>query len=206
MTLWSTLILLGACRSGADVQPDAPVSIDATDKAAPCVATFGQDLTDGFGRLDGTVVAVLAPGNQTCPRPNSTHLIIEVAASGQVYRMVVSTKSTSGHPVMALAERDAALAGPAWQDGWHTGIPFDYVTTLGLHREDFTATPQAELASAITSRLELGARVSVFGTVEGQPDSAHLIHRNAAEADGAIVINPDTSPHYMLLRFDNQLF
>ena len=37
-------------------------------------------------------------------------------------------------------------------------------------------------------------------------DSAHLIHRNQSNKDGAIVFGADTSPHYFLLRFDNQLF
>ncbi|MGE0867933.1 MAG: hypothetical protein AB7P03_05215 [Kofleriaceae bacterium] len=205
--MWSALMALVACRAETGMRADdAIISIDAADKAAPCVATFGKDLADGFGRLDGTVVAVLPPGNQTCPRPNSTHLILEVAATGQVYRMVAATKSATGKPDMALAQRDAPLEGPAWAEGWHLGIPLDYVTTFGLHREDFVTSPQAELVQTVTSQLELGARVSVFATVEGQPDSAHLIHRNTSDADGAIVINPDTAAHYLLFRFDNQLF
>jgi hypothetical protein len=33
-----------------------------------------------------------------------------------------------------------------------------------------------------------------------------LIHRNVTDADGAIVLTPDTTPHYLLFRFDNQSF
>ncbi len=188
----------------ADSSIDAP--IDALDKSAPCVGVFGQDLADGFGRFDGTVVAVVPPGDEACPHPNASHLILEASAGANVYRMVVATISTVGDPDMALAERDSPLVGPPWQEGWHLDAQLDFALTLGLHRADFTPTPQAALVDAITSQLELGAHVSVFATVEGQPDSAHLIHRNHSNADGAIVIRPDTAPHYLMLRFDNQLF
>ena len=64
-----------------------------------------------------------------------------------------------------------------------------------------------DLVHAITDELELGARISVFATAGStEPDSAHLVHRNATNADGAIVVNPDTAPHYLLMRFDEQSF
>jgi len=207
------LSLLGCSSSGSSPSdPDGPPVVDDAkldgplDKSGGCVDTFGDALTDGFGRLDGTIVAVLAPGNTTCTAPNSTHMVIEVRQNGDVYRMVAAMESTVGDPVMALAERDAPLAGPSWQEGWHPGVAFDYVGTLGLHRLDFTPTPEPELVYAITDELQVGARVSVFATVENVTDSAHLIHRNETDKDGAIVIDPDTAPHYMMLRFDNQLF
>ncbi|HEU0031737.1 MAG TPA: hypothetical protein VFQ53_13965 [Kofleriaceae bacterium] len=211
--------LLVACRGESATQPDArppgdgqatdalrPDAPPFVDKSGPCVGTFGSDLPNGFGRLDGTIVAVLAPGNTTCARPNDTHMIIEVRSGGEVYRMVVAVVSAVGNPDMALAERDAALSGPAWSDGFHLDAPLDYVQTLDLHRLDFTATPMSDLVAIINDQLELGARVSVYATVEDIPDSAHLIHRNQTNQDGAIVIDPDTAPHYLLLRFDNQLF
>jgi len=200
-------LLVVACTRSESAAPDAEVAADAAiDKSAPCVGTFGGDLVTGFGRLDGTVLAVVPPGNQTCPFPNSTHVVLEVQQAGKAYRMVATVKSSSGNPVMALAEKDAALAGPAWEEGWHLGVALDYVTTLGLHRADFTATPMPELVDAITAQLELGARISVYATVEDRPDSAHLVHRNATDADGAIVIKADTAPHYLVFRFDNQVF
>jgi len=206
------LLIAGCTRSPA--QPpdpvDAPVvDVDAPtplDKSGGCVDSFGNTLTDGFGRLDGTIVAVLAPGNMTCAKPNATHIVIEIRANGVVNRIVATTISTVGNPVMALAERDAALVGPTWQEGWHTGIDFDFVTTMGLHRLDFTPTEQDAVVYAVTDALQIGAHVSVFGTSENAPDSAHLIHRNLPDQDGAIVISPETAPHYMMLRFDNQLF
>ena len=202
--------LLAGCREphglvDADLGDGAKLDA-AVDKSVGCVATFGQDLANGFGRLDGTLVAVVPPTNMSCPAGNSTHLILEIRANGNVYRIVAAVLSTTGNPVMALAERDAVLTGPVWTEGWNLGIAFDFVNTLGLHRLDFTPTPESQLIAAITAKLEIGAKVSVFGTVENEPDSAHLIHRNAPDQDGGIVINPDNSPHYMLMRFDNQLF
>jgi len=214
-SLMCAIALLVGCRPAEPASQDAGIvdDVDAKvrldggiDKSAPCVGNFGQDLTNGFGRLDATVIAVVPPGSTTCPRPNSTHLILEVRQGGEAYRMVAAVESSSGNPVMAFAERDAVLAGPPWAEGWHVGVTFDYVNTLGVHRLDFAPKPMEELADVITDQLELGARVSIFATVEDQPDSAHLIHRNFTGADGAIVIRADTAPHYLLLRFDNQLF
>jgi hypothetical protein len=199
-------LLLVACTRSPSAAPDADLTDAAIDKSAPCVGTFGGDLVNGFGRLDGTVLAIVPPGNTTCPFPNSTHVVLEVQQAGKAYRMVATVKSSSGNPVMAFAERDAPLAGPAWEEGWHLGVALDYVTTLGLHRADFAATELPALVDAVSAELELGARISVYATVEDQPDSAHLIHRNATDADGAIVTHADTTPHYLLFRFDNQLF
>jgi hypothetical protein len=205
-------IALAACRdvppafmppdgAGGDAQSDS----GGADKSAGCVDTFGQSLGDGFGRLDGTLVAVVPPGS-SCPRPNSTHIILEIRVGSEVYRMVTAVVSTIGNPNMAIAERDAPLAGPPWSEGWHLGVTFDFVDTMGLHRLDFAPKSKAEMTAAITAPLEPGAHISVFGTVEGQPDSGHLVHRNTPGADGAIVVGPEASPHYVMLRFDNQLF
>jgi hypothetical protein len=210
-------VALVGCGGGgpAPSSPDSPPPVldapgprpdSSIDKSAGCVSQFGDALTEGFGRLDGTLVAVVPPGSD-CPRPNSTHIILEVRQGGDVYRMVTAIVSDFGNPVMALAERDAALAGPAWQEGWHLGVAFDYVNTLGLHRLDFTPTPMQDLIDTIDRAAVIGSRVSVFATVEDQHDSAHLIHRNQSNRDGAIVFDADgASPHYFLLRFDNQLF
>ncbi len=211
------LLLIVACRGGSDpdpgVDPDAPKPIDADlpnidssiDKSAGCVSSFGNDLTDGFGRLDGILVAVVPPGSD-CPRPNDDHIILEVRLNGQVYRMVGAVISGSGNPVMAMAERDHALTGAAWSEGWHPGIPLDYVADMGLHRLDFAPTPMQDMVDAIDRAAIIGGKVSIYATVEQQHDSAHLIHRNESTKDGAIVINADTSPHFMMFRFDNQLF
>jgi hypothetical protein len=179
------------------------------DKSAPCVGTFGSALTAAFGRLDGTVIAVLPPNDQTCPDPNSTHLIIEVMMGGAAYRMVVDVISTDGSADL-LDEVDAPLAGGPWQDGWHDSAVLDYVSTLAVHSTSFVSTPEASLVGKITSEIDLGAHISVFATSGGaadEPNSAHLVHRNVTGQDGAIVIGPDsTLPHYLLLSLSDQTF
>jgi hypothetical protein len=202
------LALAAACSS-PHASPDAvavDAAPDAPDKAAPCTGTFGTGLPVGFGRMDGTVLAVVPPGDNACPRPNSTHLIVEVEQGGAAFRLVVDVLSNQGSPDVLLSELDAPLAGPAWADGWHV-TPLDYVTTLGVHSDAFTAMHEADLVAAITAELDLDARISIYATVgASESDSAHLVHRNATDADGAIVIHPDGAPHYLLLRFDEQTF
>lgn len=191
----------------ADATSSKDVAADSVDNSVGCVSNFGQDLANGFGRFDGTLVAMVPPGSH-CPQPNSTHIILEVRGNGQVYRMVAAVTSSVGVPTMALTERDAALVGPAWSEGWHLGtdVAFDFVDNFNLHRADFTPLAKQDLIDAINRQLVVGGKISVFATVEDLPDSAHLIHRNSPGRDGAIILDADTNPHYLMVRFDNQLF
>lgn len=196
----SCLLVLAACGSEGTSAP--PVDSATGDKAANCASTFGTALTNAFGRVDGTIVAVVPPAHPTCAAPNSDHLVIQVSFGDAVHRMVVNVES------ILLDELDAPLAGPAWSEGWHTGVAFDYMTTLHEPSTNFQSHTMAEAVELITDQLEIGAKISVFGSSSGgtYANSAHLIHRNASNKDGAIVINPDTNPHYLLARFSNQTF
>ncbi len=213
MRLLLVLALLGACRE-VPALPDARVRDDAAidaplDKARTCAAVFGMSLTASFGRLDGTVLAVVPPGHPTCPMQNGTHLVLQVAMGGQAYRMVTNVLSDSGDPNVYLYEIDAPLAGPAWAEGWHPGYPLDYVSTLHVTSDLFVPHDMTTTVKMITDRIELGTKISVFATSSGGVNSsgAHLIHRNLTNADGAIVIGPETAnPHYMLFHFDEQTF
>jgi hypothetical protein len=114
-------IALFACtRSSEPIDsqtPDAPVTaIDArpdsgVDKSGPCVDTFGTSLTDGVGRLDATVIAVVPPGSD-CPRPNSTHLILEVRQGGGRHRMVAVRSG------VAIATWPSPSATPPRRPAW----------------------------------------------------------------------------------------
>ena len=182
------------------------VAVRDSAAASQCTATFGSALTSAFGRADGTLLAILTPEDQQCPRPNGTHVILEVTMGGAAYRMVVNVMSDTAPFDVAYTELHAPLAGPAWADGWHPGVTLDYATTLGLHAAAFVPTPTAGLVSTIVTRLSIGAPVSVYATSSGG-DSAHLVHRNATDQDGAIVVDPaSASPLYMLFRFSNQTF
>ena len=200
-------LVLAACSSPA-AQPDAYTGDSTPAKAVACATSFGAELTTSFGRLDGTVLAVIPPNFQGCTQPNSTHTVVQVMVGGLAYRMVVNVLSTQGPPDVFLAEVDAPLAGPAWAEGWHPDAQLDYATTLHVMKSQFTEADQATAAQRVYDMVELGERISVFATSSGPPkaDSADKIHRNATNADGAIVLHPDTAPHYLLTAFSNQSF
>ena len=204
---------LAGCRD-VPAQPDARVRMDAAPdapypKALPCAASFGSSLTNAFGRLDGTVRAVVPPGFPGCPQPNSTHVVVQVDMAGQAYRMVVNVRSSMGDPRVFFRTLDAPLVGPAWSEGWHPGYTLDYASDLHVTSDTFTPMEMDALVDTMTSPIELGAKISVFATSSGGANAsgAHLVHRNFVNADGAIVVGPDTgAPTYLLFRFDEQLF
>ena len=188
-----------------------PQDSGAASKAANCAKDFGDDLPNDFLRVDGTIVAIVGTKDSQCTLPNKDHVVIQVKINGKVYRMVASVLSTRGDPDVAYLTKNAPLVGPAWAEGWHTGIAFDYVTNLGVHSKDFTPHPMLELEKLSVDDLEIGAKISIFASNEvANPDynsSAHLIHRNKTNRDGAIVVNPESAnPKYQLFSFQNQSF
>jgi hypothetical protein len=48
--------------------------------------------------------------------------------------------------------------------------------------------------------------VSIFVTAQGEADSAHLVHRNLTNQDGAIVVDVDGSPTWLLFAFSDHSF
>lgn len=178
------------------------------NKAAACASTFGAALTAPYGRLDGTVVAIVKPVDQQCTMPNSDHVIVQVKMNGAVYRMVVNVESDFGTDRrVRYAEVAAPLAGAAWSEGWHQGEKLDYVKTLAISSTDTRFVPYEmnALADRMSEPIAIGAKVSVYATTSGGA-SAHKVHRNATDKDGAIVIDPLGSPTYLLFRFDTQTF
>src|SRR5512140_225608 len=190
---------------------DAGTAADAPDKAAACAKTFGDQLVSGYGRLDGTVLAVIPPADNACAAPNSTHLILEVTMNGAAYRIVVNVLSDrpGGDPRVQMKELDAPLVGGAWNEGWHLPGALDYPSALGVHDKDFTPYDQAPVVQRITDAITVGDSVSVFATNDGTAykDSAHLIHYNGGNQDGAIVLGATTAtPKWLLFHFSNQVF
>jgi hypothetical protein len=189
---------LGADLAGADL---------TVDKAASCASTFGTAITAGFGRVDGTIRAVVPPGHPTCAKPNGDHLVVQVDFGGAAYRMVVNVESdrAGADPQVRFGEADAALVGPPFAEGWHVPSGLDYVQSLQQHSTSFVPHPRDELVALVTSKLVLGAKVAVYASTSGG-DSTHLIHRNVVGEDGAIVLDPDASPHYLMFAFSTQTF
>lgn len=188
---------------------------DGINKAQQCAATFGNKLTDSFGRLDGTVWAIVTPFDTQCVLSNDDHLVLQVTMNGAVYRAVVNVMSTweGVDPNVRFADVEGpALPGDSWSEGWHTNVALDYPSMLNVHSsQGFTPYPMNELLQQVTGRINIGDKVSVFGSSSGgsKADSMHLVHRNTAgeKIDGAIVLNPTSAtPHYLLFHFANQSF
>lgn len=176
------------------------------DKAKDCASTFGAALTDSFGRVDGTVLAVVKPTDTQCPMPNDDHVILQVTMQGAVYRMVINVLSNGADPDVRFRELDHAMVGAPWSEGWHTDAALDYAADLGLHSTfDFEPVAFAKLSSRIADDIQLGEKVSVFCTSSGGA-SSHLIHRNGQKHDGAIVLHPDTNPRWLVFHFADQSF
>ena len=197
--------------AGTTDPPDAAVEAEAPKDSGPTldgscvVASFGDKLTTGFGRIDGVISAIQMPNDQTCSMPNRDHLILQVLMNGAVYRLVVNTD-------VKMLELEHALPAPAFAAGWHTGIALDYAKDLGAASTAFTdpGDMAATVQKTIAAGLAVGDPVSVYATSgDGRPESAHLVHRNTnvANTDGAIVVHPDlASPKFLLFAFDNQTF
>lgn len=201
----------GAAGSGGEGgAPGTTTSTEPVDKAVNCVdgeEDLGTMLTSAFGRLDGTVLAVVKPSDTDCYLPNSDHVVLQVLWGGKAYRMVINIQSSFGDPDVFYLVHNGAPDGLVWEEGWHPGLSFDYVTNLGAHSGVFTQVPMLELADKIADEITLGQKVSVYGTSDGYPSSAHKIHRNGGGTDGAVVIDPGSdNARVLLFHFANQSF
>lgn len=197
----------------ADAAVEAPAARCAVDceagDPAPEETCFGDALTNGFGRLDGTLLAVQRPSDTQCAFPNDDHLIVQVLMGGAAYRMVVNILSDGRNGTdtrLRFADVAAPLPSPAFEEGWHLDAPLDYAGTLDAHEEDFTPFETDALIGEVVSRVTIGAPISVYATSQDRPESAHLIHRNHTDEDGAIVVDPAGDPHFLLFHFDGQRF
>lgn len=215
---FAALLLLVGCGGpiveafDAGTRVDAGIEVDAgvVDKAAHCASVFGSGLPASFGRFDGVVTAVVRPADKQCALPNSDHVVVQVAADGGIYRMVVNVKSDFGDPDVRFAAIRAPLIGGAWSDGWHPGLTLDYPGQLMVHTDaGFTPTPMAQLIERVAAEITVGDRISVFADSSGgmYSNSTHKIHRNGNMRDGALVLDPDAAlPRWLLFHFANQNF
>jgi len=191
---------------------DAPpvTSVDAND--APdgvpvrrtCTSSFGTALTPLHGRLDGTLVSIVAPGAHGC-NGDSGHVHLQVEMGSATYDVAINVES-SPSPVEYLA-RDLPLPDGAWAEGWHTGSAgsLDY-PSLGVHAGDFTPTSQAQLVDALDTELEQVNHISVFMIGYG-PDGGHNVHRVSTFQDGALVLRPlSGTPRMLMFHFSDQTF
>jgi hypothetical protein len=205
------LLVAAACSSPPSAPADLAMPVSSpdltVDKAAGCATQFGSALTAPYGRLDGTVRAIVPPGDPNCGILNGGHLTLQVTSGGAVYRMVVNVQSDQGPDLRVFyGQKSAPLQGPPWADGWHPDAALDYKLTLGETRSQLVQMDMAPLVAAVTDAISLNVPVSVYASTSGG-ESAHLVHRNTTNQDGAIVLDPTSaSPTYLLFAFLNTDF
>jgi hypothetical protein len=188
---------------------DAGPYDDGGVKAAQCASTFGSFFTAAFGRVDGIVTAVVPPA-YPCTLPNGDHVVIQVnVGDAGIGRLVVNVKSSFGDPNIRLGTFSFPLPAPAFELGWHPGLMLNY-QTLGVHADaGFTSVNLNQASMRIYDAIEVGQPISIYATSSGGvlAASAHLIHRNGNNNDGALVLNPTSAiPTFMLFHFANQSF
>lgn len=193
----------------ADGALGAADAIDsAIDKSATCASEFGTTLTNSFGRADGTVTAIVGPTVTTCAWPNDDHVVLQMKMNGAIYRMVINVASTRGTDLrVRFASIEHAAVDP-WSEGWHPGVALDYASMLGVHAgpSGFVPYEMLPLSKEIESAIDLGTKVSVYAWSSGGA-SAHKIHRNGTNTDGAIVLDPGGGrPRWLLFHFADQTF
>jgi hypothetical protein len=186
---------------GQDTKP--PPQEDGTPTRRACTNDFGSALTEEHGRLDGILVAIVAPTQHSCNADNN-HLHLQVKSGNQIYDVAVTLASAEGVEDVNSTTWDGDLQSGAWSEGWHAGANLNYVA-LGLRSREFAPRTKDQLVDDITAELATANHISIFGTGYG-PDGMHLVHRKNG-LDGAIVIRPLSAlPHYLVFKFADNYF
>jgi hypothetical protein len=212
------LVALAACGGGMHDTIDAPVTgdgpaIDAApmtvDDGTPtrqqCTNNLGNALGSTFGRMDGFLVAIVQPGGGAC-NADTDHVHLQVKMNGMIYDIAVDVGGANGVEDVHSLLHDVAMPGGPWSEGFHAGIPTDYVSLFAIHSTDLPLQTRAALAATMTTELASVNHISVYTTPYG-PDGAHLVHRNGQGHDGMIVMQPLSTPqHARLFSFTDQTF
>jgi hypothetical protein len=186
--------------TAADASSDAaapPVDSAPPPPPAKCTTSFvGTALTGTFGRMDGHLAAVVPTNGSHACRADSGHVHLQIKMNGVVYDVAVNTDTL-------VAQKDIALPGGAWAEGWHGAEHLDYPTNLNLHSADFQTT---SIQTAVETALAGADQVSVFATPY-DPTGAHDVHRKSGGDDGAIFVNPSSpQAHVLAFRFSTDAF
>jgi hypothetical protein len=173
----------------------------------PCTDRFGHALTTSFGRLDGTIVALVPPAPPRTARCKSDehHLHLQLEVDTETYDVAVPL----GDPAvedMYFLETTALVPGGRWRGGWAPGQRLDYVGAFRVHAEDFRPLSRDELLQKLQMDLSVKRHVSVWATGYG-PGGAHMVHRDRGQHDGTIALDPDSArSRFLLFRFARQRF
>jgi hypothetical protein len=193
-----------APAADAGTLADAAEVADGVPVRRACTNDYGSALTTLHGRLDGTLVSIVAPGVHGC-NGDSGHVHLQVEMNGATYDVAINVESAP-EPVEYLA-RDLPLPDGPWSEGWHTDSAgtLDY-TALGVHAADFTPMSQDDLVAELDAELAQVNHISVFMIGYG-PDGGHNVHRVGPLRDGALVLRPlSASPRLLMFHFADQSF
>jgi hypothetical protein len=204
-----------ASTEAAVPEPDAaddpvaePVDLpDGTPVRQACTDAFGHGLTQKFGRLDGYLVSIVSPSSNHQCNADSDHVHLQVLMKSAVYDVAVNVAdSSSAATPVKVSEIDAPRLNGQWEEGWHAGVTFDYVSDLHLHSPNFGPMDRAKLVQKLEDDLKDVNHISVYATAYGS-EGVHLVHREHGGDDGAIVIRPLSAvPHVLAFCFADQGF
>lgn len=192
-----------------DAGSDAASNLDGTPTRQPCTSHFGTALPSSgtFGRLDGYLVAIVAPGQTSGCNDDDSHLHLQIQMNGAIYDIAIdATDGQTQVDDVHTGTLDVAMpSGPAWAEGFHTGVTVDY-PTLGVHATALPLLSKAQIVTTLTADLATANHVSIYTTTYGG-DGAHLVHRNGGGQDGLLVTQPLSTPsHLRMLSFSGQSF
>jgi hypothetical protein len=169
---------------------------DGTPVRKTCTDDYGDQMTAEYGRIDGTIVAIV-PSNYKGCRGSDTHVSLQIMMNGAMYNAALNIDGLETSLVHAAV-------GAAWQEGWHPGGSLDYIDDLQVHSTSFKKTDEAELESLLADANHVSVWETGYASLGG-----HLVHRTRASkgTDGALVLQPlSAAPTYVLFRFDDQSF
>jgi len=195
--------------AGAIADAGSSGNVDGTPTRQPCTSHFGAALPSSgtFGRMDGYLVAIVAPGSTSGCNDDSSHVHLQIKVNGSIYDIAIdATNSQTNTDDVHTGTLDMSMpSGPAWAEGFHTGITIDY-PSLGVHSSTLPLQTKAQVVSAITTDLASVNHISIYTTTYGG-DGAHLVHRNGSGHDGVVVTEPLSTPsHLRLFSFSDQSF
>ena len=175
---------------------------DGTPMRRACSNTYGNTISNGYGRLDGFLVAIVDPGVRNCNGDND-HIHLQILAKNKIFDVAVNV---AGSADVLTATRELPLTGRPWEEGWHTGFSLSY-TALGLRASDFTPSTQAALVATIKAELATVNHISVYALGYTDGTGVHLVHYNGFNNDGVIVTQPLSRPaKWRMFRFADQTF
>ena len=192
-----------------DISTDGRLNVDdGTPTRMPCTSNFGVLLpaSGTFGRLDGYLVAIVAPSGMNSCNADSSHVHLQVRMMNAVYDVAVdATDSMTMMDDVHTTTIDHDLPDLGWKEGWHSNLLVDY-TQFGVHSIDMPFETKQQVVDTLNSDLSAVNHISVYMTTYGG-DGGHLVHRNGNGHDGMIVTAPLSQPsHFRLLNFTDVTF